>query len=81
MTKVCGWDENGPYERDATPEEEAEILALQNQPVDMNKHNAPILIQLEMIDAKSIRALREGNADRITELEQQAASLRLQLIK
>jgi hypothetical protein len=43
--------------------------------------NAPILAQLAVIDAKSIRALREGDAARISALEYQAANLRTQLIK
>jgi len=43
--------------------------------------NAPILEQLERIDAKSIRALRENDQARITSLEAEAAALRLQLVK
>jgi len=43
--------------------------------------NKAILAQLEEIDRKSIRALREGNNVRIAELENQAAALRLQLKK
>jgi len=46
-----------------------------------NQINAPILAQLEALDAKSIRPLREGDSVRVTALEQQAAALRLQLIK
>lgn len=42
--------------------------------------NAQIKLQLAEIDAKSIRALREGNSTRIAELETQAATLRAQLI-
>lgn len=45
------------------------------------EHNAPILAALEGLDAKSIRPLREGDAARVTALEQQAAALRLTLRK
>lgn len=45
------------------------------------EHNAPILAQLEVIDLKSIRALREGNQTRIDDLEAEAAELRAQLEK
>lgn len=44
-------------------------------------HNAAILAQLEAIDAKSIRPLREGDMARVIALEAQAAALRLQLRK
>lgn len=50
-------------------------------PVDVAAHNAPILTALEVIDAKSIRPLREGDTARVTALEVQAAALRLQLKK
>lgn len=50
-------------------------------PVTMEAHNAPILAELARIDAKSIRALREGDAARIADYEAQAAALRLQLRK
>jgi len=43
--------------------------------------NTPILEELSRIDAKSIRALREGDQQRIAALEQQAADLRLKLQK
>lgn len=43
--------------------------------------NAPILSQLDFLDAKSIRALREGDAVRIASIESEAAALRLQLVK
>jgi hypothetical protein len=43
--------------------------------------NDKILAALAQIDAKSIRALREGNQERISALEDQAAELRAQLVK
>ena len=42
--------------------------------------NAPILARLRDIDMRSIRALREGNTERITALESEAAALRMQLV-
>ena len=38
-----------------------------------------ILNQLSALDTKSIRALREGDSARVTDLENQAVSLRTQL--
>lgn len=43
--------------------------------------NAPIQAQLDALDAKSIRALREGDAARVAALEAQAAALRAQLVQ
>lgn len=43
--------------------------------------NAAILAQLADIDAKSIRALRTNDAQRLATLEQQAAALRAGLLK
>ena len=50
-------------------------------PVSMEVYNAPLLAELERIDLKSIRALREGDAARIADFEAQAAALRVQLRK
>ena len=44
-------------------------------------YNAPILAQLASIDAQSIGPLRDGDADRLAELRQQASLLRAQLRK
>jgi hypothetical protein len=43
------------------------------------KHNEIILFELEQIDRKSIRAMREGNEERLNALEAEAALLRGQL--
>ena len=43
--------------------------------------NAPIIAQLDAIDAKSIRALRTNDTVRLTGLENQAIELRAQLVK
>ena len=40
---------------------------------------ADVLADLQAIDARSVRALREGNAARIDELETQAQALRTEL--
>ncbi len=42
--------------------------------------NKPIYDELNRIDIKSIRALREGNTERINALELEASSLRAQLL-
>lgn len=58
-----------------------EIAAAQEQAKiaerEAEKQNA--LDELENIDRKSIRALREGNADRLKELEDKATKLREKL--
>lgn len=43
--------------------------------------NAAVLEQLQALDLKSIRALREGNAARIAEIEAEAVALRSKLIR
>lgn len=43
--------------------------------------NREILLQLEEIDKKSIRALRSGDAVRLQQLENEAELLRQQLVK
>lgn len=44
-----------------------------------NPRIAQILAELETLDRKSIRALREGDATRIAEIEAQAEALRQEL--
>ncbi len=46
-----------------------------------NLLNQPIIKQLEDLDNKSIRALRANDADKLAELEAEAATLRAQLLK
>ena len=43
--------------------------------------NEEIQSRLDAIDAKSIRALREGDVARVADLEAQADALRSQLVK
>ena len=65
---------------DLTPNEIAEVAkqtALAALPKARTRTD--VLADLAAIDTKSIRALREGNATRIAELETQAQSLRTEL--
>ena len=80
MDKICYWDEKEECqkERDATSEEQEEIDSRKLTADDINR---PILMKLEQIDAKSIRAIREGDQSRIASWNEEAASLRAQLIK
>lgn len=80
MSKICFWDnEKGCQdERDATPEEQAEIDNRRSSAADLNR---PILAELDRIDAKSIRAIREGDQERIAIWNAQAAELRTKLVK
>lgn len=67
--------------RDCTPEEQADIDARRAAGPTASEVNPEILMRLEIIDRKSIRALREGDQARIASLEAEAAALRMQLIK
>ena len=66
-----------------------DLIDWQNDPVIIAAYaaeqnaitNAPIIAQLEDIDAKSIRALRTNDTVRLTELENQAITLRAQLVR
>ena len=83
MDQVAYFDsESGDMKlRDCTPEEQAEINERRAAGESPEQHNAPILAALAAIDAKSIRALREGDAARIASLAAEAIALRLQLRK
>lgn len=71
----------GGYIGDAYDEITATIIPALRPELSVEQHNTQILDALEIIDRKSIRALREGNNARIAELESQASELRLQLKK
>ena len=45
----------------------------------LKRTNQDICAELEALDAKSIRALREGNTERIAAIEAQAVTLRAEL--
>lgn len=80
MSKICFWNtEKGCVdERDATPEEQTD---LDNNCPSVAELNRPILAELDRIDAKSIRAIREGDQERIAIWNAQAAELRAKLVK
>lgn len=46
----------------------------------IDEHNAPIYAALDKLDLKSIRAIRENDAARITALEAEATLLRVDLL-
>lgn len=50
-------------------------------PPSADEINAPIYVQLDALDRKSIRALREGDAARVAQIEAQATALRATLVK
>lgn len=60
-------------------DEEADIVNIQQNII--NRTNLPIIHKLNVLDLKSIRALREGNPDRLKALEDEAIELRKGLIK
>lgn len=84
MSKICYWDEQEgcQKERDATPEEQAEI---DSRGPSASEINAPIMAALKEIDQKTARAVREaiqtGSNVRVLALEEEAAQLRSQLVK
>lgn len=49
------------------------------KPPTIDEQNASLKVQLDTIDLKSIRALREGDAVRLKALDDQAKALRIQL--
>ncbi len=75
--------ESGPVP--FTPEQEAEWDAMEaearaeHHAATVAARKTAILAELESIDLKSIRALREGHRSRIDSLEAQAVALRLEL--
>jgi hypothetical protein len=62
-----------------TPKEIATNKANQDAEIALNKKKQVILDQLDVIDGKSIRAIRTNDTQRISDLENQAISLRTQL--
>ena len=58
-----------------------ELTMVEEREISAAVHNSPILGRLQELDLKSIRALREGNTERLQELEAQAQSLREQLVQ
>ena len=67
--------------RQCTDDEQAEIDNRRAIGIPVDEFNKPILAELEILDKKSIRALREGDSMRIQTIESEAMALRLQLRK
>lgn len=73
------------YSVEMTAEEQAEFMAFQEAATAEQEQAAKdaerqkIITELEDIDRKSIRALREGNKERIASLEGEAEKLREKL--
>jgi hypothetical protein len=55
------------------------VAVVPEVPASTTRPRAEVLADLASIDMRSIRALREGNAARIAELEAQAVALRAEL--
>lgn len=69
------------WEAEAVPSVEALVLtADQAHQAEIDKRRAEILNDLAKIDSRSIRPLREGDADRVAALEVEAQALRVELV-
>jgi len=81
--KICYWDADAKEqkERDATPEEQAEINARRNAQPTKEQINAPILAQISKLDLKRIRPLAEGDTEYLAQLNAQIINLRNTLVK
>ena len=81
--KICYWDEEAKEqkERDATPEEQAEIEERKNAPPSKESINAPIIAEIAQLDLKRIRPLAEGDSAYLATLNAQIAALRAKLVK
>lgn len=83
MNQICYWDSetNSQKERDATPEENAEIEARKNALPSKESINEPILKELLELDLKRIRPLAEKDTVRLQEINLEIADLRKKLVK
>lgn len=87
MDMIVYWDsEDGcQKERECTEAEQAEIDARRGAGISSDEYNAPVLVALQAIDAKTPRAVREalisGDTTRVQALEAEAEQFRLQLRK
>ena len=81
--KICYWDEvaQEQKERDATPEEAAEIEARKNAKPSKESINDPIIAEISKLDLKRIRPLAEGDSAYLATLNAQIAALRAKLVK
>lgn len=81
-------DGKGPYiaewkRKDPLPSN-IDLIEWEQQSIEIkeiNKVNIPIFEKLKEIDAKSIRALRSNDTERLVQLEAQAVELRNNLVK
>ena len=69
------------YTKGSEPLELKTALDAQAKKEAIKKINDNIYKKLELIDKKSIRAFRENDTVRITSLENEAKTLRLQIVK
>jgi hypothetical protein len=81
--KICYWDAKAgkQKERDATPEEQAEIDARRSAPPSKASINEPIIAEIAQLDLKRIRPLAEGDSAYLATLNAQIAALRAKLVK
>jgi hypothetical protein len=81
--KICYWDSESKSqkERDATPDEVAEIEARKNTSPTKEEINAPIIAEIQRIDIKRIRPIAEGDANYLAILNNQIVALRAKLVK
>jgi hypothetical protein len=77
--KICYWDSNlkAQRERDATPEEIAEVEARKTA----GPSDAELLAELRQIDLDSIGPLRDGDSAALGILRAKAATVRAKLKK
>lgn len=83
MENICYWDDSEKCQKER-PATQEELIEIEERRSEANFHDSmkpAIYSALEEIDKKSIRALREGNQERISALEQEAEALRQQLRK
>lgn len=81
--KICYWDsvENYQKERDATPEEHAEIDSRKSSLPSKDEINEPITAEIAKLDLKRIRPLAEGDTIYLATLNEKISKLRAKLVK
>lgn len=77
---IAGWFRQEPLPSAEDFRIWAEELEEEYQFTQNKISNKPIYEQLDIIDAKSIRALRANDSERLAELEAEATALREQLL-
>lgn len=79
FTALVPFETENKKAQEITQEEYDEIIALQQQETEKEMQRNEILIQLNELDKKSIRALRNNENDRLEAIEAQAEALRKEL--